>query len=95
MGPVKVSIAASFWDNWRGVKNLPAEAGLILRRRSVHTFGLRRQLLGVGVDAAGTVLAVKAMTPNRMFYFPGSTFVVELPRVDTRVNVGDQLSLSR
>ncbi len=86
-------IATSPLDHWRGIRGVAEGFALVLRRTAVHTIGLPEPLRGAGVDSSGTVLIVKAMRPNRFFYFPATAYVVEFPmgiqppRTGTRIAV--------
>jgi hypothetical protein len=75
---VEVSYASGFLERLRGIKGVPAGRGIALRKRAIHTFGLSEALSAFGVDGAGTVVTVKTLRPNRLFYFRRSHLIFEL-----------------
>lgn len=76
-GPVVA--ARGFIQRWRGLRHSPPDASLLLRTRSVHSFGMKRPFLAVGLYRDGTVAASRLVPPRRLVYFPGCHWVLELP----------------
>ena len=52
----------------RGRDDLAPHHALLLRTRSVHTFGMRFAILAVLLDADGVVRHVKRMPPGRVLF---------------------------
>lgn len=75
-GPV--AVAVSFRDRWRGLRPSPAGFGLLLKTRSVHSFGMKTDLLLVGIDARGTVIDTRTLRPSRIVTLPKVRFILEL-----------------
>jgi uncharacterized membrane protein (UPF0127 family) len=75
-GPV--AVAVTFKDRWRGLRPSPADFGLLLKTRSVHSFGMKRDLLLIGLDARGTVIDTRTLRPGRIVTLPTVVFILEL-----------------
>jgi len=76
-GPI--AVARSFSQRWRGLRPRPDAFGLLLKSRSVHSFGMKATLLVIALDAAGVVLATKALPPGRMLTMFDARHILELP----------------
>jgi hypothetical protein len=75
-GPV--AVAVGFRDRWRGLRPSPAGFGLLLKTRSVHSLGMKTDLLVVGIDARGTVIDTRTLKPGRFVMLPAVRFILEL-----------------
>lgn len=75
-GPV--AVAVTFRDRWRGLRPSPTGFGLLLKTRSVHSFGMRTDLLLVGIDGGGTVIDTRTLRPGRIVTLPAVRFILEL-----------------
>jgi hypothetical protein len=75
-GPV--AVAVTFRDRWRGLRPAPAGCGLLLRARSVHAFGMKTDLLVVGIDSHGIVTDTRTLRPGRIVMLPAARFILEL-----------------
>ena len=71
--------ARSFRSRWRGVKQAPDYAGILIPGRSVHGIGLRGPLLYVAIGAGGRVLATGRLEVNRFVTVRAAKEILELP----------------
>jgi hypothetical protein len=76
-GPVRV--AASGRRRRIGLRPVPGPHGLVLRTRSIHTFGMRDPLGVVAVDDTGTVLAARSVPPGRVWTVWRAAAIIEVP----------------
>lgn len=76
-GPLLV--ARSRRQRRRGLRPRPAGRGLLLRARSVHSFGMHEALGLVSLDGAGRVRRVGVLSPGGLFWDQGACWVIELP----------------
>lgn len=76
-GPVFQPVG--FWQRWRGVKALPPDVGLLIRTRSVHTFGLHHPLGVVALSPERCILAADHIRPRQVVSVPGAYEYLELP----------------
>ena len=67
---------------------------MILPVSSVHSFGRRRSLDLVGVDAGMRVVATKTLSPNRVTVIPSARLIVELPAGGPLPELGDQIEIT-
>lgn len=66
----------------------------MLRTSSVHSFGRRRPLEVVGLDAGMRVVATRTMPPNRVVVVPSSRMIVELPAGRPLPEIGDRVEIT-
>lgn len=103
-GPLQMSlvIAASFKARARGLLGTNASWGndnrvlLLVRCRSVHTFGMRYALDIAFADKQGVVLrSERSVKPRRMLYCAQAAFVLERPHDQSGawLRTGESLSL--
>jgi hypothetical protein len=92
---VEVCLASGFLERLKGIKGVPAGRGIALRNRAIHTFGMSETLAAFGVDRAGTVVSVRTLLPNRLFYFRRSHLTFELPDGADLPGLGTKVSISR
>lgn len=71
--------ATGFRDRLFGLKRLPTDAALLLKRRSVHGFGIDEPFHAVGLTRELKVRSVAFVEPGTMVSFRGCRFVLELP----------------
>ena len=76
-GPVIPALRSS--ERLRGLRPAPRAAGLLLRARSVHGFGMRVPLWAVSLDRSGTVRRVARLEPRGLVVDPGAAWILELP----------------
>jgi hypothetical protein len=88
-GPLLVG--ATRWRRWRGLRPRPEAAGVLLRARSVHTFGMQVPLTIVSLDAAGVVRRTARLRPRRIFLDLHARWIVELPPDRDAPQVGVRL----
>jgi len=92
---VVASCADSLRDRFLGIKAGDSEDAILIRARSVHTFGLDQPLRLVGLDREMRVVDTRTLLPNRVAYFGTASFILELdenamtPRPGTLVEVSD------
>jgi uncharacterized membrane protein (UPF0127 family) len=87
-------MARTFSDRLLGVWRVPAGSVVILPVTSVHSFGRRRPLDLVGIDAGMTVVATMTLPPNRVTFIPSARMIVELPVGSPLPEVGDQIEIT-
>lgn len=75
-GPV--AIAVTFSDRWHGLRPTPTGFGLLLKTRSVHSFGMKTTLLLVGVDARGAVVRSRTLRPGGIAIMATARYILEL-----------------
>lgn len=74
-----VAKAETFPDRLFGMRYLQAKGGVLLRTRSVHTLGLKRHIRALSTSPTGEVLAIRDLRPNRVAFFRGAQYIIELP----------------
>lgn len=72
-------LADSTWTRLRGLKAVPCGWGLLLRTRSVHSFGFRRRVLVVVIGDGGRLLGLRTMLPRRLVAVDRARWMAELP----------------
>lgn len=72
-------MAESFLERLVGIKSRQASQGVLLRTRSIHSFGLGESIGVFVADRDWTVLLARKMPPNRVALFRSGKYVVELP----------------
>ncbi len=87
-------MARTFSDRLLGVWRAPAGSAVVLPVTSVHSFGRRRPLDLVGVDARMRVVATMTLPPNRVTFIPSAHMIVELPAGSPLPEVGDQIEIT-
>ena len=87
-------MARTFADRLLGVWRVPAGSAVVLQVTSVHSFGRRRPLDLVGVDAGMRVMATMTLPPNRVTIIPSARMIVELPAGSPLPEVGDQIEIT-
>ncbi len=86
-------LARSFLDRLFGTFRAPRGTPVLLRTRSVHTFGQRRPLSVVGIDASLTVVDVRFVPPNRVVVMPGARMILEVPAGLALPDVSDRIGI--
>jgi uncharacterized membrane protein (UPF0127 family) len=87
--------ARTFLDRLLGIRRTPAGSALLIRARSVHSFGLRRPLEVVALDAEMRVVSTDTLRPNRMLVIPSARLIVELPSGHPVPAKGDRVEVIR
>lgn len=86
-------LARTFVDRLFGNWRAPAGSALVMRTRSVHTFGQREPIEVVGLDSEMRVVATKTLFPNRIAMIPSARLIVELPGGRPVPAAGDRMEL--
>lgn len=86
--------AETFAERFFGLRRLEPGASLLIRRSSVHAWGMKRPFRAVALDADFVVLAHVAVQPWKVVSFPGSAAVVELPMRIPPPPIGTQLEVT-
>jgi len=73
-----LEVASGFVRRWRGLRPRFRGRGLLLPGSAVHGRGMTEELLAVGVDVEGRVVAVAYLRPGRFLWFAGAVMVAEL-----------------
>jgi uncharacterized membrane protein (UPF0127 family) len=87
-------LARTFTDRLLGAWRAPEASTVVLPVSSVHSFGRRHALEVVGLDAAGRVVAIKTLRPNRIVVMPGASMVIETPAGGPLPTLGDLVELT-
>jgi uncharacterized membrane protein (UPF0127 family) len=87
-------LARTFTDRLLGVWRAPAGSAVVLPVTSVHSFGRRRALDLVGIDAGMRVVATMTLRPNRVMCIPSARMIVELPAGSPLPEEGDQVEIT-
>lgn len=91
---LRARVALGFLGRWRGLRDQPLETCLLLRTRSVHGFGMDRDLLVVAIDAEMRILGSRVLHPNRLLWFADARYLLEMPLGLPVPEVGTLLSIS-
>ena len=75
-GPVR--LARSRGERRRGLIPTPGPFGLLLRCRSVHTFGMRSAMSAVAFDRGGVVLRAQVLSPRRVLWVRRAEWIAEI-----------------
>lgn len=75
----RVGEAESFLDRLMGMRSTSGREGVMLRTRSVHTFGLDEPIGVFCTNSNGTVVETRTLQPNRIAVFRRAAKVIELP----------------
>ncbi len=76
-GPV--AAATTFRRRLRGLRPAPDGHGLLLRARSIHTWGMRVPIWAAALDSDGVAIRVALLEPGRLLIVPKATWILELP----------------
>ena len=76
-GPVLV--AHTFVERFTGLRTSDADQGMLIRRRSVHGFGMRKTLLVIGLDRERRVVGFRVLCPRRVVWIRRARAILELP----------------
>lgn len=74
-----VAVADTFRERLIGIRSKNAVGGILLRSKSIHTFGLDRAINVFALDHNGIVIASETVKPNRVVFFRRASRIVELP----------------
>ena len=74
----EIAIASTFGERLRGLKAVDV-GSVLIETRSVHSFGMTAPFLAIGLSANLEVRDHKLVDPNRIVFFRGCRFVLELP----------------
>jgi hypothetical protein len=64
---------------------------MMFRASSVHGFGMRSDLLVVGLDDRFTVISVLVLRPRRVIWLRGARWILEMPPKAAPPPVGSRL----
>lgn len=87
-------LARTFADRLLGNLRTPPGTALVLRTRSVHSFGQSRPIEVVGLDCDMKVVAVKTLDPNRVSVIRSARIILELPAGSPVPNVADRVEFA-
>ncbi len=87
-------LAGTFTDRLLGNLRLPRDSAVVLRARSVHSFGQREPIEIVGVDAQMRVVATRTLMPNRVTVLSSARMIVELPSGSPVPSVSDRIEMT-
>lgn len=87
-------LAHSFTDRLRGNRTLPPGSAVVLRTRSVHSFGQKDPIQIVGLDSNMRVVAIRTLMPNRISLLPSARMIVELPDGFPLPSVEDRMEMA-
>jgi len=87
-------IAQTFGDRLLGVWRAPEGCAVVIPTSSVHSFGRRRPLDVVALDAGMRVVGTKTLQPNRLVAFPSAKVIIELPAGYPVPSKGDRVELT-
>ena len=71
--------AVGFTDRLLGNLRSGAGTSVVLRAKTVHSFGQRQPIEIVGLDRNMRVVAARTLPPNRIVVLPAAKLIVELP----------------
>ncbi|MGH8914897.1 MAG: DUF192 domain-containing protein [Acidimicrobiia bacterium] len=91
---VRAYLAETFADRLLGNRRAPAGAGVMIRTRSVHTFGQRSPIEVVGLDGLMRVVATRTLAPNRIGVLRSARVIVELPAGSPLPAIHDRVEMS-
>jgi hypothetical protein len=86
--------AQTFAERLLGLWRVPEGSTVVLPVSSVHSFGRRRPLEVVGLDAEGRVVSAKTLEPNRIVVIPGARIIIESPGGGPLPALGDRVELT-
>ena len=87
-------LARTFTDRLLGNLRTPPGTALVLRTRSVHTFGQRRPIEVVGLDGDMEVVAIRTLDPNRIGVIRSARMILELPAGSPVPAVADRVEFA-
>jgi uncharacterized membrane protein (UPF0127 family) len=87
-------IARTFIDRLFGNLRTPRGSALVLRARSVHSFGQRNPIQIVGLDAGMRVVATRTLVPNRISVIPSARMILELPEGSPVPMVAERIEMT-
>lgn len=74
-----VVVAETFLERLLGFRSKKAVNGVMLRSKSVHTFGMEETINVFAMDRDHRVIASRRISPNRMVFYRRASAIVELP----------------
>jgi hypothetical protein len=87
-------LARTFADRLLGVWRVPEGSTVVLPVSSVHSFGRRRPLEVVGLDAERQVVSMRTLRPNRIVVMPAARFIIEAPVGGPLPAMGDRVEMT-
>jgi uncharacterized membrane protein (UPF0127 family) len=90
---IPACLASSFADRFFGNRRAPRGAAVVLRTRSVHSFGQREPIEVVGLDSEMRVVAIRTLQPNRIALILSARTIVELPEGASLPAVHDRIEI--
>jgi hypothetical protein len=87
-------LARTFADRLLGVWRVPEGSTVVLPVSSVHSFGRRRPLEVVGLDAARRVVSLQVLEPNRIVVIPEARIIIETPVGAPLPALGDRVEMT-
>ncbi|MBT8196889.1 MAG: hypothetical protein KJO84_00150 [Acidimicrobiia bacterium] len=77
---------------WRGLRPRPADRALLMKARSVHTFGMAGPLRVAAIDPRGIVISSRIVAPGRVVWEPAAGWILEIDPADPGPAVGATVS---
>jgi len=90
----EVALASTFRERRRGLKAAGVDSVLI-ETRSVHGIGMRGPFLAVGLGPDLEVRESRVVAPNRIAFFPGCRYVLEMAEAAPPPPIGSLLEMRR
>jgi hypothetical protein len=84
-----VAIPTRFTERWRGMRS--AEGAMLFTTRSVHGFGMDRELTVVAIDRRHRVIAVQRLEPGGLIVIPAAGMLLELEVTMATPSIGDEV----
>lgn len=88
-----VALPVGFWQRLRGIAAHDV-ASILIRGRSVHTFGLRSPIAVCAIDEAGRVLDHRILPVASLFRSSNAAWILELSPTAARPAVGVHLTVA-
>jgi uncharacterized membrane protein (UPF0127 family) len=90
----RAHLARSFTDRLLGNLAVPCDAAVVLRTRTVHSFGQKSPIEIVGIDAHMRVVATRTLMPNRITILSSARMIIELPPGSPVPSVADRIEMT-
>lgn len=87
-------MAESFFERYQGIRHRSVVGGVVLRTSAVHTIGLPVALEMIALDRHRKVIDTRTLLPNRLAWFRGARYVVELQVGSVLPELGSEVHFS-
>lgn len=92
-GPIRASHLTGFVERFLGLKSSLSESAVLINTRSVHSFGMKRSIGVVAIDARSEVVGLARLRPNRVIWFRRARAILELPDGSTLPQIGARITV--